>query len=468
VAQEFTLPEVGEGVESGTVVALLVAEGDRIEIDQPVLELETDKAVVEVPSTVSGVVSKVHVGANDDVKVGQTILSVEEGEGAGAAADAGADEAEDADDGDEAVEDEAEAEAEEDGDVEGSEAHSTERGEKRARKPEPERARKPEPERARKPEPERDVAAGVARESRSLIPAAPSVRRMAREEGVDIADVPGSGLLGRISADDVRRFAAGEGAPEAERPAAAPAAPKLPDFGTWGETERKPLSGIGKAMAKSMGTAWTNVPMVTHFDKADSTDFEALRHRHKGAAEAVGAKLTPTAMLIKVVAGALRKFPQFNASIDVERQEIVYKRYVNIGVAVDTEHGLLVPVIKDADRKSIIELARELGELAERARDRKLGQDDMTGGNFSVSNLGGIGGTGFTPIVNPPDVAILGVSRGTLEPVWDDERETFVPRMMLPLSLTYDHRLIDGASAARFLRWICRAVEEPFLLALEG
>ena len=471
MAQEFTLPEVGEGVESGTVVALLVAEGDRIEIDQPVLELETDKAVVEVPSTVSGVVSKVHVGANDDVKVGQTILSVEEGEGAEASDDEDADEAraEDADGPEGAEADEAEAEAGDDdeagdeaeaGDddeVEGSEAPSAERDEKRAAPP-----RKPERDEAR------DVGAGVARESRSLIPAAPSVRRMAREEGVDIADVPGSGLLGRISADDVKRFAAGEGAPEAERPAAAPAAPKLPDFAAWGETERKPLSGIGKAMARSMGTAWTTVPMVTHFDKADSTDFEALRQRHKGAAEAAGAKLTPTAMLIKVVAGALRKFPEFNASIDIERQEAVYKRYVNIGVAVDTDHGLLVPVIKDADRKSIIELARELGELAERARDRKLGQDDMTGGNFSVSNLGGIGGTGFTPIVNPPDVAILGVSRGTLEPVWDDERETFVPRMMLPLSLTYDHRLIDGASAARFLRWVCRAVEEPFLLALEG
>jgi pyruvate dehydrogenase E2 component (dihydrolipoamide acetyltransferase) len=173
-------------------------------------------------------------------------------------------------------------------------------------------------------------------------------------------------------------------------------------------------------------------------------------------------------MLIKVVAAALRKFPDFNASIDTEAQEIVYKRYVNVGVAVDTDHGLLVPVVKNADRKNMLELAAELGELAQKARDRKLSPDDMKGANFSVSNLGGIGGTGFTPIVNPPEVAILGVSRGSMEPVWDEETEAFVPRLTMPLSVTYDHRLIDGAAAARFLRWICRAIEDPFLMSLEG
>jgi pyruvate dehydrogenase E2 component (dihydrolipoamide acetyltransferase) len=208
--------------------------------------------------------------------------------------------------------------------------------------------------------------------------------------------------------------------------------------------------------------------MVTHFDKADATDFEALRQRSKRAAEAAGVKLTPTAMLLKVVAAALRKFPDFNASIDVERQEIVAKHYVNVGVAVDTEHGLLVPVVKHADRKNMLELAGELGALAERARARKLSPDDMAGGNFSISNLGGIGGTGFTPIVNPPDVAILGVSRSTMEGVWDAEEGHFVPRLTMPLALTYDHRLIDGASAARFLRWICEAIEQPFLMVLEG
>jgi pyruvate dehydrogenase E2 component (dihydrolipoamide acetyltransferase) len=303
-----------------------------------------------------------------------------------------------------------------------------------------------------------------------LIPAAPSVRRLARELGVDLKAVQGSGILGRISAEDVRAYAEG-GAPRGAAPAAAASAPQpapLPDFSTWGETERVAMNGIRKATVRSMTTAWTTVPMVTHFDKADATEFEALRKRHKSDAEALGAKLTPTAMLIKVVAAALRKFPDFNASIDVANNEIVYKKYVNVGVAVDTDHGLLVPVVKHADRKSMLDLAVELGELAEKARDRKLTPDEMQGGNFSVSNLGGIGGTGFTPIVAPPDVAILGVSRGGKEPVWDEEKGTFVPRMMMPLSVTYDHRLIDGASAARFLRWICRAIENPFLISLEG
>jgi pyruvate dehydrogenase E2 component (dihydrolipoamide acetyltransferase) len=296
------------------------------------------------------------------------------------------------------------------------------------------------------------------------------VRRLARERGVDLRAVAGSGILGRISADDVVRFA--EGGAEASRPAAgapsAPAAAPLPDFAKWGETERAPMSGIRKATVRSMAQAWSTVPMVTHFDEADATDFEALRQRYKDVVQRAGAKLTPTAMLVKVIASALRRFPDFNASIDVQSQEIVYKRYVNVGVAVDTDHGLLVPVIKHADRKSIVDLAVELEELAAKARDRKLAPDDMSGGNFSVSNLGGIGGTGFTPIVAPPDVAILGVSRSAMKPVWNAETEAFEPRLVMPLALTYDHRLIDGASAARFLRWVCRAVEEPFLLALEG
>jgi pyruvate dehydrogenase E2 component (dihydrolipoamide acetyltransferase) len=443
VSKEFTLPDVGEGIESGTVVAVLVAEGDRIEVDQSVLELETDKAVVEVPSTVSGVVRKVHVDANSEAKVGQVILTVEE---AGAAPAPKAEPAE--------------PEAEADGpDVEPeSEAPEPESGE-----PEPAPVREPAPE----PRGAEDRGAPAARGTPAgLVPAAPSVRRLAREQGIDIADVPGSGILGRISADDVRRFVeTGAAAPAA---AAAPAPVKLPDFSAYGSTERVGMSNVRKVTVRTMTTSWTTVPMVTHFDKADATDFEGLRQRYKGAVESEGAKLTPTAMLVKVVAAALRRFPDFNASIDTAVNEIVYKHFVNVGVAVDTERGLLVPVIKHADRKNVIELARELGELAEKARDRKLGPDDLSGGSFTVSNLGGIGGTGFTPIVNPPEVAILGVARSALEPVWDDEREEFAARLMMPMALTYDHRLIDGAAAARFLRWVCRAVEEPFLLALEG
>jgi pyruvate dehydrogenase E2 component (dihydrolipoamide acetyltransferase) len=228
------------------------------------------------------------------------------------------------------------------------------------------------------------------------------------------------------------------------------------------------MNGVRKATLRAMTNAWGTVPMVTHFDKADITELERLRKRYQPQAEAAGAKLTPTAILLKVVAIALKRFPDFNASIDTEKLEIVHKQYVNVGVAVDTDAGLLVPVVKAVDTKNMIELAVELGELAAKARDRKLSIDEMQGGNFSISNLGGIGGTGFTPIVNPPDVAILGVSRASIEPVWNKDSATFEPRTMMPLALTYDHRLIDGAAAARFLRWICSALEDPFVVALEA
>ncbi len=453
MSTEFKLPEVGEGIEAGTVVSVLVSEGDRIEVDQSVLEFETDKAVVEVPSTVAGVVSKVHVKANDEAKVGQTILTVDEGAEAGAGdegAEAGAADEGAAEEADEGADEGAGAPPQRD-------EEAAERGEAAA-----------QGRTTAAPTSARGVGAADDGERRP-IPAAPSVRRLAREQGVDLRRVSGSGLLGRISAEDVLRFAeGGEEARPAAAAAPAPAAVPLPDFSVWGETERVAMSGIRKATVRAMTNAWATVPMVTHFDSADATEFEALRQRFKRAAEALGTKLTPTAMLIKVVASALRKFPDFNASLDVDTLEIVYKRYVNVGVAVDTDRGLLVPVVKNADQKNMLDLAVELGELADKARDRKLGPDDMQGGNLTVSNLGGIGGHGFTPIVDPPDVAILGVSRSRMEPVWDAESETFVPRLMMPLALSYDHRLIDGASAARFLRWVCRAIEEPFLMALEG
>jgi len=434
---------VGEGIEAGTVVAVLVKVGDRVELEQPILELETDKAVVEVPSSVAGVVEKVHVKTNAEARIGQVVLTV----GEGAEAPAGA---------------------------------------KTEEKPEPKTEEKPEP----KPEEAKATAAAPAQEPAApapaaepapaaapapaaepgrpgLIAAAPSVRRLARELDVDLRAVVGSGVRGRVSAEDVQRYATG--GPAAGRPGAvAVEAPPLPDFSRWGETERVAMSGIRKVTVRTMAQAWANVPMVTHFDEADVTRFEELRQRFKGMVEKAGAKLTPTAMLLKVMAVALRRFPDFNASIDVGTQEIVYKKYVNLGTAVETEHGLLVPVIKHADQKSVIDLAVELGEIAEKARKRKLTPDDMSGGNFIVSNLGGIGGTGFTPIVTPPDVAILGVSRSAMKPVWDAKKGDFVARLIMPLALTYDHRLIDGASAARFLRWVCQAVEEPYLLTLEG
>jgi pyruvate dehydrogenase E2 component (dihydrolipoamide acetyltransferase) len=293
---------------------------------------------------------------------------------------------------------------------------------------------------------------------------------MARELGVDIRQVTGSGEGGRISVEDVQVYvkgvmtsaasvgeAVGGGAPARPSPA-------LPDFSKWGEIERKPMSNIRRKTAEHLGNAWNTIPHVTQHDKADITALEALRKEYSPQAEKAGGKLTMTAIALKVVAGALKKFPQFNASVDAARNEIVYKKSVHIGVAVDTERGLLVPVIRDVDRKGIFELSAELAKLSEKARAGKLSLDEMSGGGMSISNLGGIGGTAFTPIVNWPEVAILGISRGAMEPVWAGD--SFEPRLMLPLSLSYDHRLIDGADAARFLRWVCEAFEQPFVLAL--
>ncbi len=476
MATEVKLPEVGEGIESGTVVSVLVKVGDTVEVDQPLIELETDKAVVEVPSTAAGTVSEIKVQENAEARIGQVIVTLEAG---GAGAEAGPSPSSGAAEAGAAGAGAAEARAAEAG---SAEAGSAEAGSARAETERPasedadggsEAPARPRVQGdAESPgaPPKTAPRAGAAPAPRpsggpdSLVPAAPSVRRLARELGVDIREVRGSGILGRIGAADVRTRA--EGAPAGAVPAPRPA--ELPDFSRWGEVERSPMSGIRKATVRTMANAWSTVPMVTQFDRADITEFEALRKRYKPQAEAMGAKLTPTAMLLKVVAAALRHFPDFNASIDSANNEIIHKRYVNIGVAVDTDAGLLVPVIKGADRKNMLELAKELGDLAEKARDRKLTPDDMQGGNFSVSNLGGIGGTGFTPIVNPPEVAILGVSRASLEPVYDAESGGFDARLIMPLSVSYDHRLIDGAAAARFLRWICQAIEEPFLMALEG
>jgi len=296
---------------------------------------------------------------------------------------------------------------------------------------------------------------------------------MARELGVDINDVPGTGSGGRISADDVKthvnRLVSG-----AQGSGAAPADP-LPDFSRWGEIERQPMRGVRRKTAQHLAAAWASVPHVTQHELADITSLEELRKHYAKSVEAAGGNLTVTAILVKVIATALRKFPQVNASVDMAAEEIVYKKYVNIGIAVDTDHGLLVPVIRDADSKNVTQISIELTQLSEKARARKLTLEEMQGGCFSLSNLGGIGGTAFTPIVNAPEVAILGVSRARMQPVWRGGADPggsgtndFVPRLMLPLSLSYDHRVVDGAEGLRFLRWIVDALEQPFLLALQG
>ena len=409
---EIKLPEMGENIESVEISGIMVEVGDTIAMDQPVVEVETEKASAEVPTDRAGVVSRILVKIGDTVRIGQPLL-VLDGEPAP------------------------------------------------AREPDPEPAAEsaaPEPETAPfsaqtvqvsppSPEPVRPIG--------DPAPAAPSVRRLARQLGVDINTVNGSGHRGRISIDDVKAHTKAiiqGGAPTA---AAQPASPALPDFTRFGQVRKERMSKIRHTTALNMARAWTTIPHVTQHDRADITDIDKLRRRYQ---------VTVTAVITRVVASALRKFPNFNASIDVAGREVIYKDYVHIGVAVDTDRGLLVPVVRDADGKSIAELSGEIGDLAARARDRKITTDDLEGGTFTISNLGGLGTTDFSPIVNWPEVAILGVGRSELQPRYIND--TFVPRNILPLSLSYDHRQIDGADAARFLRFIAESLEQPMLLAM--
>jgi pyruvate dehydrogenase E2 component (dihydrolipoyllysine-residue acetyltransferase) len=481
---EFTLPELGENVASGDVLRVMVATGDRIEKEQPVVELETDKATIEVPSSVAGTVKEIRVKPGDKVKVGQAILVVDEG-GAGESAapraekreeaprdkkdDAPAPAEQAADKPSRAQKESAPAEAASMTDVarnvrkaaEGAEGPERADVEAAAEAP---RARRGEVVDIRGPRAAPEPAPDT---SGPLAPAAPSVRRMARELGVDINDVAGSGPGDRISTDDIKAHAKKliAGGASGARPAAAP---PPPDFSRWGDVERKPMRAIRRKTAEHLTHAWTTIPHVTQNDRADITHLEEARQKYAKRVEQAGGQLTITAILVKVAASAIKVFPQFNSSIDLPAEELIYKKYVHIGVAVDTERGLLVPVIRDADRKNAVQLSVELSQAAEKARTNKLTLPEMEGGSFTITNLGGIGGTSFSPIVNVPEVAILGVSRASLQPVWSAANGQFEPRLILPLSLSYDHRVIDGADAARFLRWVVEALEQPILLALEG
>jgi len=431
MAATLKIPELGENVDAVDVVKVLVGLGETISMDQPVIEVETEKASVEVPATVAGAITELHVEVGDTLRTGDPIVTVEPSDALGSEEEPPHPEA---------------AAAE--------------------RPPAPTPGGEPEEEPAATAEadplaPPRSAPAGP----RKLVPAAPTVRRFAREVGVEISQVKGSGPGGRISIDDVKAFTARELHRVGES-AAGIQQPKLPDFSAWGDVRREAMSKIRQATARNMARAWLTVPQVTNHDWADITGIEELRKSYRDRVEAAGGKLTITSILVKVVASALRLFPNLNSSVDMEQREIAHKDYVHVGVAVDTEVGLLVPVIRDADQKNVTEISVELDDLARRARGRKLKLDEMQGGCFSISNLGGIGGTGFSPIVNWPEVAILGVSRGLLEPRWIDG--SFQPRLILPLSLSYDHRLVDGAEAARFLRWTAEAPEQPLLLALEG
>jgi pyruvate dehydrogenase E2 component (dihydrolipoyllysine-residue acetyltransferase) len=507
---EFTLPELGENVEKGDVIRVLVSPGDVVKADQAVLELETDKATIEVPTSVGGKVSEVKVKAGDKVSVGQVVLVLDSA-AAGAAAKPDEGQKAERPKGSEGVRGPrgavspgagggtpAAAKEESESASAGGASRAPEKDDKNRRaedgpipgriEPTPE-VRPPAPSKpasvvdiaaARQapapgrqdlagsgreaPAAGRDAVAAVARatEPGAAVAAAPSVRRYARELGVNIADVSGTGPGGRIGQEDVKQFVKSALVSPGGMPGAA-RAKALPDFSKWGEVEVRPMSNIRRKTAEHLSVAW-QAPHVTQHDQADVTALEEFRKTFGPRVEKAGGKLTVTAIVIRILASAIAKHPQFASSVDMANDAIVFKKYIHIGVAVDTPNGLLVPVIRDVDRKTITDLAVELAQLSQKARDKKLTLEEMAGGVMSVTNLGGIGGTAFTPIINQPEVAILGLSRTATAPVW--KGTGFVPREMLPLSLSYDHRVIDGADAARFLRFVAEALEQPLSMHL--
>jgi pyruvate dehydrogenase E2 component (dihydrolipoamide acetyltransferase) len=452
---EVKLPELGENLKGGEILDVRVSPGDMVSEGQTLLEVEAEKSTLEVPSPLAGRVTELRVHKGDTIEVGQTVCLIDSnGAKDGEAKPAG-------------VREEQKTEPEP------REAPS--RGQPPDR-PKDRRAKdiekQVEPAAAREsrpPEPERPEEAPTGNGRRrepapshapaKTIPAGPATRRLARELGVDLTQVTGTAPRGRVTPDDVKEFV--RQVTSAAAPQSAAKAAALPDFQRWGEVERRPLDAIRRKTAEQMSLAWSQVPHVTQHDQADITDLEAFRKKQEG-----GPKLTVTAFALKAAAIALRQFPDFNSSLDTAANQLIVKHYYHIGVAVDTEHGLLVPVIRDVDRKSVTELAAELIELAEKARQKKLSLEEMRGGTFTITNLGGIGGTGFTPIVNYPEVAILGLSRGRLQPVVRDGQVT--PRLLLPLSLSYDHRVIDGAAAARFVRRLAEMLENPMIMLLHA
>lgn len=434
--QKVLVPDIGD-IDAVTVLEILVAPGDVVGIEDSLVTLESDKASMEVPSPAAGTVRKIEVSVGDEVKEGSVILTLEASETDSSAAETVTPAAE-------------ESTAEEPA---APTAQAPEVAPAAVAAP----AAPTPPPQASVPAPAPSAPAAppskVDEEGFRRAYASPSVRRFARQLGVDLAKLQGTGRKGRITQEDVQNFvkqalnepvAAGGGLSGF----AWPAMPDI-DFGKFGEVEHKPLSRIRRVAARNLHRSWLHVPHVTQHDEADITEMEAFRKAEGEAAKKAGYKLTPVAFLLKAAAAALKAFPDFNSSLDASGEQLILKKYIHIGVAVDTPNGLVVPVVRDVDKKSLSELAKELIETSGRAREGKLKPQDFQGGCFTISSLGGIGGTAFTPIVNAPEVAILGVSRSQIKPVWDGQG--FEPRLMLPLSLSYDHRVIDGASAARFV-----------------
>jgi pyruvate dehydrogenase E2 component (dihydrolipoamide acetyltransferase) len=444
MASEIKLPQLGENLTGGDVLDVKVKEGDTVTQGQPLLEVEAEKSTVEVPAPLAGRVAKLLVKKGDNIQVGQALCVIDE--------------------------------------ASGSPSGSKEAPVREAKRSEPDTA----PERPGKTERETRPPTGngqgaepkvPAQESRprtpapatpapalgKLVAAGPATRRLARELGVELSQVQGSAPGGRVTPEDIKAYVKQLAAGTAPGRATGPvAAPPLPDFERWGHVECRPLDGIRRKTAEQMSLSWSLIPHVTQHDLADITDLEAFRKQQEGK----GPKLTVTAFVLKAAAIALKQFPQFNSSLDLATNQLIVKRYYHVGVAVDTDRGLLVPVLRDVDQKSVTELAQELTDIAERARQKKIPLEEMRGGTFTITNLGGIGGTAFTPIVNYPEVAILGLSRSRLQPVVRNGQ--IVPRLLMPLSLSYDHRVIDGADAARFTRRLADMLENPIVMLLHA
>jgi pyruvate dehydrogenase E2 component (dihydrolipoamide acetyltransferase) len=449
---QFTLPDLGEGVHEGQVVSVLVNEGDPIQAYQPMLEVETDKAAVEIPSPRRGTVAKIHAQPGQVVKVGEVLVEIDD---SGAAEDALTTSAAKSAAPPASAQPVAVAEAP---------------VEKVVPAPVSPPAESPAPP-AAKPAP------APAARGDGPVPAAPAVRKLARELGVDLAAVPGSGPRGRIIREDVERYSmsqraasapAAPAAPSAGGGAAADGAPiqipgaALPDFSQYGPVRREPATQIRKTIAKQMTRAWLSVPRVTHCDTADITDLESNRKQFNAALGPGEPKLTMTTIVLKAVAASLRVFPMLNCSYDPDTGEIIYKDHIHLGVAVDTPRGLIVPVIRDVDRKKLPDISRDLHELADRARAVKFDISELRGATFTITNVGALGGSFVTPMVNFPEVGILALGRATMQPVVRDGQ--IVPRLVLPLSLSFDHRVVDGADGARFTRDVITSLENPLRL----
>ena len=442
--KEVTLPGISENVDSGEVIGVLVSVGDVVEKDQPVVELETEKAAFEVPAPERGRVAEIDVKVGQTVKVGEVLVKLQ-------------------------TDGEFVAEPKPPPPRPAEPQVIAEVVEEPATPPPPQTMEEQAPPTVAEERPPREVE---PRTPSSAVPvaAAPSVRQLARELGLDIAVVPGSGPGGRITAEDVKQFARGiigGGTASARAPGGTLVpgmARPLPDLSQWGDIERQPMSKTRRTIADALSYGWSHIPHVTQYDRADITDLESFRKTHAPDVDKAGGKLSVTSIVVKIVASALKVFPQFNASLDEQTDEIVYRKYCHIAVAVDTERGLLVPVIRDADRKSISQISVELAQLAAKARNKQIAADELRGGCFTISNLGGLGGTSFAPVVYWPQVAILGVARSAWEPVF--RADVVEKRLILPLSLSYDHRVIDGADGVRFLHWIAQALEQPLRILL--